>query len=102
MIQVLIKHDDPGMKRFSVRLTRWHYKRLIWWARAKGQSISGMAERTIAARIEANEAQIDRMIEDEAKELGISTDEVKEKWLREANYDPSVFADDKPEAIEEG
>lgn len=87
--------SDGSMKRFSIRLPRWHYKRLIWWSRAKGQSISGMAERIIAARIEANEEQIERMLEDEAQELGVDVEEVKRRWLEEAKYDPSVFGDDQ-------
>jgi len=82
------------MKRFSIRLKRWHYKRLIWWAAAKGQSVSGMAERTIAARIEANADQIESMIAEEAEDTGLTITQVKERWLEAANYDPSVFSDD--------
>jgi len=82
------------MKRFSVRLKRWHFKRLIWWAAAKGQSVSGMAERTIAARIEANADQIESMIQEEAEDTGQTIAEIKERWLKAANYDPSVFSDD--------
>jgi len=95
MIQMSIKNKQDEMKRFSIRLPRWHYKRLIWWAAGKGQSISGMAERTIAARIEANEEQIERIIADEAEETGRSVDEVKKQWLIDANYDPSVFNSDR-------
>jgi len=85
---------DAYMKRFSVRLKRWHYKRLIWWAAAKGQSVSGMAERTIAARIEANADQIESMIQEEAEDTGLTITQVKERWLKAANYDPSVFSED--------
>ena len=82
------------MKRFSVRLPRWHFKRLIWWAAAKGQSVSGLAERTIAARIEANADQIESMIQEEAEDRGLTIAEVKDRWLKAANYDPSVFSED--------
>ena len=85
---------DATMKRFSIRLTSWHYKRLIWWAKGKGQSISGMAERTIAARIEANSELIEDMVKDKADDLGVSSDEVKRRWLEEAKYDPIAFEGD--------
>ena len=62
------------------------YKRLVWWSAAKGQSISGMAERTIAARIEANDAQIESMIADKAADLGLTPDEVKQRWLDDVGY----------------
>jgi len=83
------------MKRFSVRLTKWHFKRLIWWAAAKGQSVSGMAERTIAARIEANADQIESMIQEEAEDTGQTIAEVKDRWLKASNYDPSVFIEEE-------
>lgn len=82
------------MKRFSIRQPSWHYKRLIWWAYAKGQSISGIAERALAARIEANADQIEGMIADIAQDRGITPDELKQLWLRKARFDPSQFADD--------
>jgi len=83
------------MKRFSIRLQSWHFKRLIWWAAAKGQSVSGLAERTIAARIEANDDQIQSMIQEEAEDRGLTIAEVKDRWLKAANYDPSVFIEDE-------
>ena len=55
------------MKRYSVRLPAWHMKRLIWWAEAKGQSIAGMWQNIVQARIEANEKQIDGMAEEIAE-----------------------------------
>lgn len=90
---IWVPYFDAHMKRFSIRLERWHYKRLIWWAAAKGQSVSGMAERTIAARIEANADQIESMIQEEAEDTGMTTAQVKERWLKAANYDPSIFSE---------
>jgi len=89
------------MKRFSVRLKRWHYKRLIWWAAAKGQSVSGMAERTIAARIEVNADQIESMIAEEAEDTGLTITQVKERWLKAANYDASIFREDDQPKIKD-
>jgi len=78
--------DLISLKRFSIRLPSWHYKRLVWWSAAKGQSISGMAERTIAARIEANDAQIESMIADKAADLGLTPADVKQRWLDDVGY----------------
>lgn len=83
------------MKRFQIRLPSWHMKRLIWWSKAKGDSLSGMSGRIIQARIEANEAQIESMIADKAVDLGITPEEVKRRWL--GDFDLSAFGEDEPD-----
>jgi len=45
-----------------------------------------MAERTIAARIEANDAQIESMIADKAADLGLTPADVKQRWLDDVGY----------------
>ena len=94
---MLDNSDALLMKRFSIRLPSWHYKRLIWWARGKGQSISGLAERTIAARIEANADLIEGMVADKAEDLGLTPEEVKRQWLLDNPSDYNDSEGDVPE-----
>jgi hypothetical protein len=62
-------------------------KRLIWWAEAKGQTIAGMWQNVVQARIEANDDQIQQMAEEIAK--GLTVDEWKQRMLEKNNYEPS-------------
>lgn len=84
---------DSELKRFSVRLPSWHYKRLIWLARARGQSVSGMAERIAIEECEANEPLIESMIADKAEDLGLTVEKVKRQWLQDAKYNPADYND---------
>jgi len=90
-----IASASSKLKRFSIRLPKFHYKELSLWSTCRGQSVSGLAERELMEWIEANEEQIERIIADEAEETGRSVDEVKKQWLSDANYDPSVFNSDR-------
>ena len=83
-----------NMKRYSVRLPSWHMKRLIWWAEAKGQSIAGMIQNTVQARIEANAAQIEEMAADNAADRGLSVEEWKQAMLDKNNYEPGEDDED--------
>jgi predicted DNA-binding protein len=76
-----------NMKRYSVRLPEWHMKRLIWWAEAKGQTIAGMWQNVVQARIEANDDQIQQMAEEIAEAQGIAVDEWKQRMLEKNNYE---------------
>jgi hypothetical protein len=78
-----------NMKRYSVRLPEWHMKRLIWWAEAKGQTIAGMWQNVVQARIEANDAQIQQMAEEIAEAKGLTVDEWKQRMLEKNNYEPN-------------
>ena len=64
-------------------------KRLIWWAEAKGQTIAGMWQNVVQARIEANDDQIQQMAEEIAEAQGITVDEWKQRMLEKNNYEPS-------------
>ena len=75
------------LKRYSVRLPPWHMKRLIWWAELKGQTIAGMWQNIVQARIEVNEQQIEDMAKEMAESEGMSTEEWKHEALRKNNYD---------------
>ena len=77
---------NEEMKRISIRLPSWHYKRLIWLAAMKGQAISGMVQNLCQAEIEVSEERIERMLSDRAGDMGISVEELKQRLLVEANY----------------
>jgi predicted DsbA family dithiol-disulfide isomerase len=64
-------------------------KRLIWWAEAKGQTIAGMWQNVVQARIEANDAQIQQMAEEIAEAKGLTVDEWKQRMLKKNNYEPN-------------
>jgi len=64
-------------------------KRLIWWAEAKGQTIAGMWQNVVQARIEANDAQIQQMAEEIAEAKGLTVDEWKQRMLEKNNYEPN-------------
>ena len=85
-----------NMKRFSVRLPGWHMKRLIWWAEAKGQSVAGMFQNVVQARVEDNADQIDEMAADLATEQGLTVDEWKKRTLEKHNYEPRSGDNNEP------
>jgi hypothetical protein len=69
-------------------------KRLIWWAAIKKQSLAGMAQNTLQARIEVNAPQIEEMLIELARDEGISVNELKQRLLAEANYSSSSDVDE--------
>ena len=86
--------ESADMKRFAIRLPSWHMKRLIWWAAIKKQSLAGMAQNTLQARIEVNAPQIEEMLIELARDEGISVNELKQRLLAEANYSSSSDVDE--------
>jgi ferritin-like protein len=83
-----IKIESPGAdvsKRFPIKLPAWHEKYLIWWASLKGVSKTALAQNTLQARLEANKEQIEEMLADRARDLGISVDELKARLLEASN-----------------
>jgi hypothetical protein len=82
------------MKRYSVRLPAWHMKRLIWWAEAKGQSVAGMWQNVVQARVEANSEQIEEMAKEIAADQGLTVDQWKQRMLEKNNYEPDDGSDD--------
>lgn len=82
------------MKRYSVRLPAWHMKRLIWWAEAKGQTIAGMWQNVVQARVEANAEQIEEMAADIAADQGVTVGEWKQRMLEKNNYEPDDGGND--------
>ena len=74
----------PFGKRIPARLPQWHDMRMQWWAYAKGVPKTTLAQNVLQARVEANEGQIEKMLEDLAKSMGLPVDELKAKILEEA------------------
>jgi len=68
-------------RRFPIKLPAWHEKYLILWAEMKGTSKTGLAQNVLQARIEANQQQIEEMLEDRAKDLGIDRETLKRQIL---------------------
>ena len=75
-------------KRFPIKLPAWHEKRLILWAWLKGTTKTTLGQNVIQARVEANALEIDAMLSDRAKDLGISVDELTEVILSKNNFNP--------------
>lgn len=73
-------------KRFPIKLPPWHEKRLIWWALCKGVFKTSLAQNTLQARIEANAAQIEEMIQELAVDRGMTVTELKRKALDDAGF----------------
>ena len=73
-------------KRFPIKLPVWHEKRLIWWATMKGTTKTTLGQNVIQARVEANDAQIEAMLSDRAKDLGITVEDLKAQILSENNF----------------
>lgn len=91
------KAESPGddvAKRFPIKLPPWHEKYLIWWAAMKGGSKTGLAQNVIQARVEANKDQIEEMLADRARDLGITVDELKVQLLQAAGFSPVEIEED--------
>jgi hypothetical protein len=62
--------------RVTIQVPEYHYRRGKLWAWVKGQPLTTLASNVFAARVEANEEEIERMIENRARELGKTTEEL--------------------------
>ena len=74
----------PEVPRQGIQLPPWHYRYLLLWAYAKGQSRAGLIANITAARIEANRSEIERMIAELAELNGLTSDELKAMIWAEA------------------
>jgi predicted DsbA family dithiol-disulfide isomerase len=81
-------------KRFPIKLPVWHEKRPIWWATMKGTTKTTLGQNVIQARVEANDVQIEAMLSDRAKDLGISVDELKAQILADNGFSPMEDEED--------
>lgn len=72
---------EVAKKRFPISLPPWHEKRLLWWAYVKGVTKTSLAQNTLQARIEANDAQIQSALEELALDAGVSIDQLKAEIL---------------------
>lgn len=91
----VLGEDVAKAKRFPIKLPPWHEKYLIWWAEMKGTSKTGLAQNVVQARVEANKAQIEDMLADRAKDLGISVEDLKAQLLRKNEFTPADAGDDE-------
>lgn len=73
-------------KRFPIGLPSWHEKRLIWWAYIKGTSKTSLAQNTLQARIEANDALIQAALQELAEDQGTTIDDLKKSVLQDAGF----------------
>ena len=71
--------------RISITIPAWHRKLLILWAYFKGASPTGLAGNILQSRIEANQGQIQAMLEDRAKDLGLTVDELTNEIIDSYN-----------------
>jgi hypothetical protein len=62
--------------RVTALIPEYHYRRGKLWGWVKGQPLTTLVANVFAARVEANEDEIERMIENRAKDLGKTKDEL--------------------------
>ncbi len=60
----------------------------------KGTTKTTLGQNVIQARVEANDAQIEAMLSDRAKDLGISVDELKAQILADNGFSPMEDEED--------
>ena len=74
---------DVTKKRFPIGLPPWHEKRLIWWAYVKQTSKTALAQNTLQARIEANDAMIETALAELASDQGVPINDLKAEILKD-------------------
>ena len=60
----------------------------------KGTTKTTLGQNVIQARVEANDVQIEAMLSDRAKDLGISVDELKAQILADNGFSPMEDEED--------
>lgn len=80
----------PKGKTWPIGLPPFHEKWLLLWAYSKGTNKTALSQNIIQARIEANMGNIEVMLEQQAKDWNISTDEARARILSIMKYDPNA------------
>ena len=80
----------PKGKTWPIGLPQFHEPLLLLWAYCKGTNKTALSQNIIQARIEANIGNIEVMLQQQAKDWGISTDEARARILSIMKYDPSA------------
>jgi hypothetical protein len=62
--------------KVSALIPEYHYRRGKLWGWVKGQPLTTLVANVFAARVEANEEEIERMIENRARDLGKTKEEL--------------------------
>lgn len=67
--------------RLNIAIPAFHKQWLLIWAYLKGVSPTGLAGNILQARIETNLDQIMLMLESRANDLGLTSEELKNKII---------------------
>lgn len=70
----------------TIQLSEADMRLLILWSKYHGRTKALYASQIISARIEANFDLIHKLLESEAKEKGISVEQLKHEWLSEDGF----------------
>lgn len=68
--------------RTTIQIPDYHWRRGKIWAWLKGRGIATLVSDVFQARVEANEDEIQRMLTNRAKDLGITPDELMDQILQ--------------------
>ena len=74
--------------RTTITIPEYHWRRGKIWAWVKGRGIATLMSDVFQARVEANEGEIQRMLENRAKDLGITPDELIQQILQTEPDEP--------------
>ena len=80
------KPNSKFGKRSSVRFPPWYHKRIIWLAAVKHLPVAGLVQNFMQDWLEAQDALLESMIKDLAKERGITTEQWKSNALKKHGY----------------
>ena len=80
----------PKGKQWPIGLPPFHEQWLLLWAYCKGTSKTALSQNIIQARVEANRSDIEIMLEQQAKDWGVSVEEARAKILSIMKYDPTA------------
>ena len=78
---------QDAKKRFPISLPSFHEKWLLYWAEMKGTTKTQLVQTILQEKIESNEGQIERMLEDRANDAGITVEELKQQILDKSSFE---------------
>lgn len=71
--------------RITIQLSEAEMKKLKLWAKWHGKPKASYAGQIVSARLEANVDTINKLVADEARVRGISTEELEKQWLQDGD-----------------
>ena len=72
--------------KITIQLSEFDLRMLILWAKLHGRTKALYASQIISARTEANFDLIKKLVEDEARERGITPKDLERQWLIEGGF----------------